>query len=102
MTSMKRADLCPLLEEYGKSMQTNLQENTSSIHGHAYTCHPIPDGVATWEWFNVVKVFHVELGHIVTDVLSYYNADRDPLTCPYHLLNIPGPNAEWGVEVKWQ
>ena len=82
-------------------MQTNLQERTSSIHGSAYTTHAIPEGVATREWFDVVKLFHVEQGHIVVEVLSYYNKDRDALTCPYHLLDVPGPNAEWGVEVKW-
>ena len=98
MTSMKHADLHPLLQEYGKFMSL---DRTTQVNGKAHTCHPIPDGVETYIWFNVVKLWHVEQGHVVHDTLAYYNSDRDALTCPYHLLNVPGPNAEWGVEVIW-
>ena len=44
------------------------------------------------------EAFDVEILH----VLSYYNSDRDALTCPYHLLNTPGPDAHHGVEVIWK
>ena len=101
MISTAAATLQAQLKEYGKYMQANLDGKTSLIDGSNYTTHAIPEGVATWEWFNIVKLFHTNEGHICSDVLSYYNKDRDALTCPYHLLDVPGPNAEWGVEVKW-
>ena len=87
--------------QYISKMDQDLITKTSLIHGYAYTVHPKPDDIGTKDWFDAVRLFHVEQGHICTEVLAYYNSDRDPLTCPYHLLGVPGENAEWGVEVKW-
>ena len=98
MTSTRPAKSLTKLRDYGKYMSLS---RTSLINGSNYTVHPLPEGVDKLEYLEAIKLWHVEQGHIISDVLSYYNSDRDPLTCPYHLLNVPGPNAEWGWEIKW-
>lgn len=89
---MNELDL-PTYEDLGKSTE---------IHGYIYTTYPLPEGRDKLEYLKEIILWHVEQGHVISDKLSYYNADRDPLTCPYHLINTPGPNAEWGWEIKWQ
>ena len=76
-------------------------KSTSEIHGFNYSIWPLPEGEDKLEYLNRITLWHVNQGHIVWEKLSYYNMDRDPLTCPYHLLNVPGENAEWGWEIKW-
>lgn len=101
MTSMTAADLQPILQEYGKFMQLNLVGRTSLIHGSNHTCHKVPDELTLHEWAQALKLWHTNQGHIISECNSYYNSDRDPITCPYHLINVPGPNAEHGIEIKW-
>ena len=77
-------------------------KETTHIHGYAYSIHPLPEGKDKIEFLKEVVLWHTNQGHIVIEKLAYYNKDRDALTCPYHLLDVPGPNAEWGWEIKWQ
>ena len=66
------------------------------IDGYNYTLHPKPDEYDLSEWKHMVACYHTSKGHIVIDIMNYYNehTDKNPM-----YPTILG--TEVGMEVQW-